>query len=179
MIVKGAKWQEKNPNNNRGVLHFAWKSEKKKKNQTSKTEDGRGLRLFNIFAELRIWKWLLTQTMSLLLHQTKQVFKGNLSLPYLTGPRQLLQRRRHHLFCLHRSRSFAMYFLTLKFFFFPPHNIFTPTYRCNWRRNSYKTLLLCGAPNRISACHFYPGRKEKKKRFGDIHILWHMKASNV
>lgn len=134
---------------------------KKKKNQTSKTEDGRVLRLLNIFAELQIPKWLLTQAMSLLLHQTKQVFKGNLSLPYLTGPRQLLQRRHHHLFCLHHSRSFAMYFLTLKIFF-TPHNIFTPTYRCNRRRHSYKTLLLCRASNRISTRHFYPGRKREK-----------------
>ena len=94
-------------------------------------------------------KWLLTQTMSLLLHQTKLVFKGNLS-SICDGVCQLFQWHHHRLqyfVCISPSASQCIF----SHLNFTPHNIFTPTYRCNWHRNFYKTLFsppVCGASNR-------------------------------
>lgn len=59
-------------------------------------QDSRGLRLLNNICRAAYLKWLLTETMSLLLHQTKLVFKDNLS--YISdGVCQLIHWHHHHL----------------------------------------------------------------------------------
>lgn len=123
---------------------------KSNKSQTSKTEDSRGLRLLNVFAKLQIQKWLLTQTMSLLLHQTKLLFKGNLS--YISLITSANSFTGIHIIC---SILSARLFPSASQCIFPPlnftpHNIFTPTYRCNWHWHFYLFIFMrdCAFPSK-------------------------------
>lgn len=148
------KLQKRKKKHNKGLVEFSCKSNK---SQTSKTEDSRGLRLLNVFAKLQIQKWLLTQTMSSLLHQTKLLFKGNLS--YISLVTFANSFTGIHIIC--GSLSARLFPSASQCIFpplnFTPHNIFTPTYSCNWHwhffiwgcafpsrklfRNSYSTQL--------------------------------------
>lgn len=108
-------------------------------------------------------KWLLTQTMSWLLHQTKLVFKGNLS-HISDRVCQLFHRHHHHqlqyLVCIAPPASQCIFsHLNLT-----PRNIFLPTYRCNRHRPFYKTHFFMYAEHliHISALHFL-----WKKLFGN------------
>lgn len=119
------------------MIHFAWKS---KKESNFKNRGQQRTAIIKHICRAADSKWLLTQTMSLLLHQTKLVFKGNLS--YISEGVCQLFHWHHHLqyfVCIFLSPSASQCIFSL--LNFTPRNIFTPTYRCNWHRHSYKTLF--------------------------------------
>lgn len=118
-------------------MHFVWKSELQKNRGQQRTA------IIKHICRAADSKWLLTQTMSLLLHQTKLDFKGNPSVS--DGVWQQFQWHHYHLdyfVCIFTSVSLCIF----SHLNFTPHNIFTPTYRCNWHRKFYRRLFFFISP---------------------------------
>lgn len=142
------------------MTHFAWKS---KRESNFKNRGQQRTAIVKHVCRAADSKWLLTQTMSLLLHQTKLVFKGKLS-PISDGGLPTISIK---VFCLHQSPSASQ--CIFSHLNFTPHNIFTPTYTCNWHQFFfffYKTLLFpVYRASNWYLCTF-PGRK----LFGNSHF---------
>lgn len=126
------------------MVDFAWKSVKKESNFKNRGQQRTAI--IKHICRAADSKWLLTPTMSLLLHQTKLVFKGNLS--YISDAVcQLFQWHHYHLqyfLCVSPS-ALQCIFSHLNF---TPRNIFTPTYRCNGHRDDFVFFFsVCRASN--------------------------------
>lgn len=180
MIVKGAKWQEKKPNNNRGVLHFAWKSERKRKIKLQKQRTAEYCDCSTYLQSCRFqngsWHRLWV---CCCIRQSKfsraispfHIWRGLAS--YFSGVTIIC------FVCITPAASPCI-FSHLNFFlhlitFSRPHTDVTAV--------DILTRHFCFAEHLIE----YPRatstlEKRGKKRFGDFHILpfsWRMKALNV